>query len=347
MAFRLRKGPRKKDRISSTNRIQASAQVLLVADQARAEQRWSEAAEFYERYLGTRPHDAPIWVQLGHALKESGNLDGAENAYRRSMELAPEVADTHLQLGHLYKMKRSYSQAIAAYREVVRIDDTLLDAKRELTNLGIPEIFHCSALGNDRGTISIATRTKVSGWLWDQSNPDRQCSYDLLTDDGEVIANGIASQARGDLKDADVGTGKYGFSCNLETRATLRSATIRLRESGTDVAISEAPLPRYIGAIDSQSANPIATHVTGWIVDCLQPYRRPALILRMAENEISIGRASLFRADIKKVNIGDGFAGFEIDKRIIKGGAISVEILEASTSTIVLAWDRSLGIREE
>ena len=69
------------------------------ADRARDARKWSEAAELYDGYLKLRGSDASIWVQYGHALKESGKLDEAENAYEQSLVLSPMVADTHLQWG--------------------------------------------------------------------------------------------------------------------------------------------------------------------------------------------------------------------------------------------------------
>ena len=113
------------------------AQLLSDADRARDERRWRDAAKHYGAYLESRPQDAAIWVQYGHALKESGDLDAAEAAYKQSLTLSPEVADTHLQLGHLCKLKRNFSGAIAAYREALRIDSKLLDAMHELSALGI------------------------------------------------------------------------------------------------------------------------------------------------------------------------------------------------------------------
>ena len=114
-----------------------TAKLLSEADQARDARKWGEAAELYASYLKLRRADAPIWVQYGHALKESGKLDEAESAYEQSLVLSPDVADTHLQLGHLRKIKRNFSGAVAAYREALRIDKNFLDARRELSALGI------------------------------------------------------------------------------------------------------------------------------------------------------------------------------------------------------------------
>ncbi len=116
---------------------EAASKLLSEADQARDARKWNQAAELYAGYLKLRRADAPIWVQYGHALKESGKLDEAESAYEQSLLLSPDVADTHLQMGHLRKRKRNFSGAVRAYREALRIDRNFLDARRELSALGI------------------------------------------------------------------------------------------------------------------------------------------------------------------------------------------------------------------
>ena len=108
--------------LSQNGLMSDASNLLSEADRARDARNWSEAAELYAGYLKLRRFDASIWVQYGHALKESGKLDEAENAYEQSLILSPKVVDTHLQLGLLRKLKRNYSGAVTAYREALRID---------------------------------------------------------------------------------------------------------------------------------------------------------------------------------------------------------------------------------
>lgn len=131
------KGSRDKKEGRDASLPENTQQVLAAADQARDERRWAEAADLYGKYLASRPADSAIWVQFGHALKESGNFGEAEKAYLHSLELAPRVADTHLQLGHLYKKSSNFSKAIEAYREALKADGSLSDARRELISLGV------------------------------------------------------------------------------------------------------------------------------------------------------------------------------------------------------------------
>ncbi len=85
-------------------------------DRARDMRAWSEAVRWYREYLDQVPDDAAIWVQLGHSLKETGDLAGGEAAYRSALERTPDDADLHLQLGHVLKLRGQRAAALAAYR---------------------------------------------------------------------------------------------------------------------------------------------------------------------------------------------------------------------------------------
>ena len=105
-------------------------------DRARDSRDWVSAAQYYQKALDQKPNNPPIWVQYGHALKESGNLAEAEKAYRKSLEFGAEVADTHLQLGHVLKIQGRKIEASAAYLRALVLDPGLEHASLELKGLG-------------------------------------------------------------------------------------------------------------------------------------------------------------------------------------------------------------------
>lgn len=107
-------------------------------DRARDERRWADAAAAYREYLAGEPDDAAIRVQLGHALKESGDRAGAEEAYRTALRIAPDDADIHLQLGHVLKLRGRTEEAIEAYRRSFELE-SLRATYRELTAID-PEV---------------------------------------------------------------------------------------------------------------------------------------------------------------------------------------------------------------
>ena len=84
-------------------------------DAARDRRDWAAATTQYQLYLAHHDEDAPLWVQLGHARKEAGDLPAAEQAYRRAQDIAPRDHDIALQLGHALKLQGRLGEATAAY----------------------------------------------------------------------------------------------------------------------------------------------------------------------------------------------------------------------------------------
>ncbi|MCS6891060.1 MAG: tetratricopeptide repeat protein [Rhodovarius sp.] len=112
--------------------LTGAGRLLAAADAARDARQWREAARLYAEYLQAEPEHAEIWVQLGHAEKESGRLAEALSAYRRAVELAPLMADGHVQLGHALKLAGDHEGALAAYARALELDPSRSDAWREL-----------------------------------------------------------------------------------------------------------------------------------------------------------------------------------------------------------------------
>jgi tetratricopeptide (TPR) repeat protein len=110
------------------------------------------AAQYYQKALDQKADNPPIWVQYGHALKESGNLVEAEKAYRKSLEFDAGAADTHLQLGHVLKVQGRKIEASAAYLRALVLDPALEHATLELKGLGWTN-----------GRIELALRRELSG----------------------------------------------------------------------------------------------------------------------------------------------------------------------------------------
>jgi GT2 family glycosyltransferase len=133
---------------------------ITLADSARDARRWELAARLYQKALDRNPRNSPIWVQYGHALKESGELRDpdklaqAEAAYRRALSLDPSVADTHLQLGHIQKLQGKTEEAKAAYLRALALDASMPYPLEELRGLGWAEGELSELLGMLGKTLS-------------------------------------------------------------------------------------------------------------------------------------------------------------------------------------------------
>ena len=84
-------------------KINSPRKMRAAGDRSQREQNWSKSVQYYQKYLDRRPNDNPIWVQLGHALKELKRFDEAETAYRRALQASPNDDDALLHLATLLR----------------------------------------------------------------------------------------------------------------------------------------------------------------------------------------------------------------------------------------------------
>lgn len=106
---------------------------IAEGDQHRSRLSWPAAAEAYHKALSLEPGRHPIWIQLGHALKEQGKFAEAQHAYLSAAKLRPHDAEAHGFLGYLTKDRgllelatRHYLQAIHSGGYNPNIDDELI-----------------------------------------------------------------------------------------------------------------------------------------------------------------------------------------------------------------------------
>ena len=109
---------------------------ILRAERAQEARKWKLAARHYRGALADMPNAPEMWVQYGHALKESGNVSEAEAAYRKSINLDPDSADTYLQLGHALKIQGRIDEAVGAYFRSLALDPAPRHPRDELIALG-------------------------------------------------------------------------------------------------------------------------------------------------------------------------------------------------------------------
>jgi len=114
-------------------------------DAARDARDWPAAAAAYRSYLGMRPDHAAIWIQYGHALKESGRLEEALGAYEEAAKLQGDHADLMLSLGHVHKLKGDAARAANYYERSVRLDNNAA-AFDELRRISASTAFALTSL---------------------------------------------------------------------------------------------------------------------------------------------------------------------------------------------------------
>ena len=181
------------------------------ADRARGERRWAAAAAGYRRWLERRPEDGPVWVQLGHMLREGGDLDGAGQAYRRAADLLPDDADLLLFRGHLERQLGNADAALDFYRRSHTLDGNA-EAARAIEAMGGSQdgddadarddppgkdegevevegegesaaVVEVSPASPPAGAVDYVDREVVHGWL----SPVRNDDGIVFTAEGQVV----------------------------------------------------------------------------------------------------------------------------------------------------------------
>lgn len=104
-------------------------------DVRRDRREWSMAAQCYRRALRICPDRRPIWVQLGHVLKENGDAEAALAAYRRACTLPGDDDDAVWHLGLLARHLGFLAEAKAALRKATRLMPHSADLRAEFMEL--------------------------------------------------------------------------------------------------------------------------------------------------------------------------------------------------------------------
>lgn len=107
-------------------------ELRALADRLRDERRWAEAAHAYREYLALRPQHWELHVQLGHAVKELGEVEEAIGHYRHARTLAPHTADPHLQEGHALRLLGRGAESAAAMHAAWAIHPESPQLRREV-----------------------------------------------------------------------------------------------------------------------------------------------------------------------------------------------------------------------
>lgn len=92
-----------------------------------------EAARYLMAVVVIRPESASGHTNLGAALHDKGDLDGAIAEQREAIRLQPDNAGAHTNLGEVLRRKGKLDEAIAAHREALRLEPGIAEVH---TNLG-------------------------------------------------------------------------------------------------------------------------------------------------------------------------------------------------------------------
>ena len=104
-------------------------------NEARARADWAATAAAFRSAVEIDPSLVPIWIQLGHALKEQGELAGAIEAYGEATRRQPDLAETHVFMAHIYKQLGRSEAAIVHFLRALHAGEKSTNESDELLRL--------------------------------------------------------------------------------------------------------------------------------------------------------------------------------------------------------------------
>lgn len=161
------------------------------------------------------------------------------------------------------------------------------------------------------GAVDMVSRKAVWGWL--AARDPRPLTVELVGFAEPLRRN--VDLFREDLPEIGSPPGICGFAFDLSWKETLGVASLSFRVVDDPQPILEQMvLPRYFAGLDR---NATAAMRRGWIIDMVDPCRRPRILVQTDDGPSMVARASLWRQDIADFGVTDGFNGFEVPSTLL------------------------------
>lgn len=110
------------------------------------------------------------------------------------------------------------------------------------------------------GNVDVISHERIEGWAWNPDHPASPVTVELY-DGPDLLMRVMASEYREDLRNAGIGTGRYGFRIrNLSALLPLARHRISIRRAGTGVELPGSPqwVQRPAAGIDPSSMDFLA-----------------------------------------------------------------------------------------
>jgi protein O-mannosyl-transferase len=115
--------------------IGAAAVVVLGVRAALRDRDWRDDVRLFASAVATEPGSVTVHFNYGNALKDIGDLAGAETQWVKALAIQPLDPGTHAQLGTLAATRGDYATAERHYRIALRGDVSLSEAHLNLARI--------------------------------------------------------------------------------------------------------------------------------------------------------------------------------------------------------------------
>ena len=93
-----------------------------------AQKKFKEAAESYRNALKIQPQFAEMQFNLGSALYQLGDNQGAIQQYQKAIQIKPDLVVAYFNLGIAYQNESQFDQALSAYQKAIELEPGFYEA---------------------------------------------------------------------------------------------------------------------------------------------------------------------------------------------------------------------------
>jgi tetratricopeptide (TPR) repeat protein len=106
----------------NTASAQAGSELLIKANRATLERRYSEAINLYNQYIGINPEDFRGYFNKGTTEYNAGLYNNAINSFNKTLSLNPIYKEAYYYRGQCNTQLKKYSLAISDYTHILAKD---------------------------------------------------------------------------------------------------------------------------------------------------------------------------------------------------------------------------------
>lgn len=181
---------------------------------------WRNSETLFRHAVAVTPDDEMAHNNLGSALSEKGDMDGAIAQWVEALRLFPDFAEAHCNLGSVLARKGQLADAIVQLKEGVRLSPNNPNAHFDLANALLKSGHADEAIVQYQRSLELMPDNPV-GYL---NLGHALCARGRI--DEAIIALRAAVRLKPDNPEAE---NEFGMACGMQGR--LEDATVHLRRA--------------------------------------------------------------------------------------------------------------------
>lgn len=246
--------------------------------------RYADAAAEFHKAIAVKPNSVTARVNLGAALTQLGDLDGAAEQFEEAIRIEPEKGNAHYNLAVIRARQNKPEQAIDHLRAALRVDPNDVGARFVLAQ---------QLLKAERMEEALAEFSSVV-----QADPNHESA--LLEQVKLLYRKGEFQQARDTLEKGHAQYPQKGRTTVLLAYVLAASRALDLRDGGRALILAQR-VYQSTGAFEHGALVALALAELGRCSDAVELQRK---VINAASQQVNADQLARLRAALKLYESG-------------------------------------------